>query len=408
MKVVFRSLALIAALLVSGAAAADQYPSKTVKVIVPFAAGGPTDVVGRMVAQELSERLKQTFYVENVAGAGGNTGMALATRSPGDGYTLLFASSSIMVNPSLYQQVPYDFHKDFIPITKIGAAPNALIVHPALNIKSMKDLVTFLKANAGKYSFASPGIGTTPSLSVELFRQTFGLDFAVIQFKSGGLAVQSVLGQHTPMSFQAIPPATALIKEGKLVALAVTAAKRVSALPDVPTIDELGTKGQEAETMTAAFAPAGTPKAVVDLLQREIAAIVQQPEFKAKLTALGVRAGWNGRGCIQGLLRSRDRQVAEGHHAPPRFPGSERRRNTRSAARAPSTGDAAGCRPASAAVRLTITTINLHSARLSLRLAAPIRAQGRTAASRRAPTAKTRNLWEQTSWLSSSPFIVPL
>jgi tripartite-type tricarboxylate transporter receptor subunit TctC len=291
MKVVFRSLALIAALLVSGAAAADQYPSKTVKVIVPFAAGGPTDVVGRMVAQALSERLKQTFYVENVAGAGGNTGMALATRSPGDGYTLLFASSSIVVNPSLYQQVPYDFHKDFIPITKIGAAPNALIVHPALNIKSMKDLVTFLKANAGKYTFASPGMGTTPSLSVELFRQTFGLDFAVTQFKSGGLAVQSVLGQHTPMSFQAIPPATALIKEGKLVALAVTAAKRVSALPDVPTFDELGTKGQEAETMTAAFAPAGTPKAVVDLLQREIAAIVQQPEFKSKLSALGVEPG---------------------------------------------------------------------------------------------------------------------
>ena len=288
MRSIFRVLVSAAALAIASSAMAQQYPAKPVKVIVPFGAGGPTDVVARMVMQGLSERLKQQFYVENVAGAGGNIGMGQAARAAGDGYTLLFASSSIVVNPSLYNKVPYDYGKDFAPVTKIGAAPNALIVHPSLNVKTVKELVGLLKANPGKYTFASPGLGTTPSLSVELFRQTFGLDFQVTQFKSGGAAIQSVLGAHTPMSYQAIPPATALIKEGKVRALAITANKRLTAFPDVPTLDELGVKGQEAETMQGLFAPAATPKDTVALLQREIAAIVAEPAMRDKLLALGV------------------------------------------------------------------------------------------------------------------------
>jgi tripartite-type tricarboxylate transporter receptor subunit TctC len=288
MRSIFRVLVSAAALAIASSAMAQQYPAKPVKVIVPFGAGGPTDVVARMVMQGLSERLKQQFYVENVAGAGGNIGMGQAARAAGDGYTLLFASSSIVVNPSLYNKVPYDYGKDFAPVTKIGAAPNALIVHPSLNVKTVKELVDLLKANPGKYTFASPGLGTTPSLSVELFRQTFGLDFQVTQFKSGGLAIQSVLGGHTPMSFQAIPPATALIREGKVRALAITASKRLGAFPDVPTLGELGIKGQEAETMQGLFAPAGTSKDIIALLQREIAEIVKQPAMREKLLALGV------------------------------------------------------------------------------------------------------------------------
>ena len=288
MQSIFRILVSVAALAVASSAMAQQYPAKPVKVVVPFGAGGPTDVVARLVMQPLSEKLKQQFYVENVPGAGGNIGMGQAARAPGDGYTLLFASSSIVVNPSLYNKVPYDYGKDFAPVTKIGAAPNALIVHPSLNVKTVKELVDLLKANPGKYTFASPGLGTTPSLSIELFRQTFGLDFQVTQFKSGGAAIQSVLGGHTPISFQAIPPATALIKEGKVRALAITASKRLGAFPDVPTLDELGIKGQEAETMQGLFAPAGTPKDVVALLQREIADIVKQPAMREKLLALGV------------------------------------------------------------------------------------------------------------------------
>jgi tripartite-type tricarboxylate transporter receptor subunit TctC len=288
MQSIIRILASIAVLAIASPAMAQQYPTKPVKVIVPFGAGGPTDVVARLVMQSLSERLKQQFYVENVAGAGGNIGMGQAAKAAGDGYTLLFASSSIVVNPSLYNKVPYNFDKDFVPVTKVGAAPNALIVHPSLNVKTVKELVALLKANPGKYTFASPGLGTTPSLSVELFRQHFGLDFQVTHFKSGGLAIQSVLGAHTPMSYQAIPPATALIKDGKVFGLAVTASKRLAAFPDIPTLDELGIKGQEAETMQGLFAPAGTPKEIVALLQSEVAAMVKQPEFSAKLVALGV------------------------------------------------------------------------------------------------------------------------
>ena len=288
MQSIIRVLVSVAVLVLAGSAFAQQYPAKPVKVIVPFGAGGPTDVVARMVMQPLSVRLKQQFFIENVAGAGGNIGMGQAARAPGDGYTLLFASSSIVVNPSLYTKVPYDFAKDFAPVTKVGAAPNALIVHPSLNVKTVKELVELLKANPGKYTFASPGMGTTPSLSVELLRQAFGLDYQVTQFRSGGLAIQSVLGGHTPMSFQAIPPATALIREGKVRALAITASKRLGAFPDVPTLGELGIKGQEAETMQGLFAPAGTPKEVVALLQREVAAIVNEPAMREKLLALGV------------------------------------------------------------------------------------------------------------------------
>ena len=288
MKSLVRVLVAMTALAFAGSAMSQQYPTKNVKIVVPFAAGGPTDVVARMIAQSLSERLKHQFYIENVVGAGGNIGMGQVARAAGDGYTLLFASSSIVVNPSLYNKVPYDFDKDFVPITKVGAAPNALIVNPSLNVKTVKELVDLIKANPDKFTFASPGMGTTPSLSVELFRQSFKLDYQVTQFKGGGPAIQSVLGGHTPMSYQAIPPAAALIKDGKLHALAVTSTKRLEAFPDVPTLDELGIKGQEAETMQGLFAPGGTPKDVVTLLHREIAAIVAQPDMKKKLLALGV------------------------------------------------------------------------------------------------------------------------
>jgi tripartite-type tricarboxylate transporter receptor subunit TctC len=288
MKSVIRALITIAMLAFAGSAMAEQYPTKPVKVIVPFGPGGPTDVVARLVMQKLSERLKQQFFIENVPGAGGNIGMGQAARARGDGYTLLFASSSIVVNPSLYQKVPFDFNKDFVPITKAGASPNALIVHPSLNVKTVKELVALIKANPGKYTFASPGLGTTPSLSVELFRKTFGLDFQVTQFRSGGLAIQSVLGGYTPMSYQAIPPATALIKDGKVRALAITSGERLAAFPDVPTLDELGIKGQEAETMGGLFAPGGTPKEIVALLQREVAAIVKEPAMQQRMRTLGV------------------------------------------------------------------------------------------------------------------------
>src|SRR5438270_7289090 len=287
MRIIFRIAALCAAL-IAGPALAQPYPNKIVRIIVPFPAGGPTDVMARFIGQKLSERLGQQFIIENQPGAAGNIGMASAAKAPADGYTILFVSSSFVVNPSLYQRVPYDPEKDFVPITKAAAATHALIANPEVPARTVRELVDLIRADPTKFNIASPGMGTTPSLSIELFKQSLGLDaLLVIPFAGGTPSIQSVVAGHTPLSFQAIPPATALIKEGKLRALAVTSLKRAAALPDVPTLDELGITGQEAETMQGVLAPAGTPKEIVNLLQREIAAILATPDVKDKIAVLG-------------------------------------------------------------------------------------------------------------------------
>jgi tripartite-type tricarboxylate transporter receptor subunit TctC len=288
MTAIFRIAALGAALLVSGSAFAQQYPSKPVKILIPFPAGGVTDIAGRLIAQKLSERLGQQFYIENVAGAGGNLGMANVARSPGDGYTILFASSSIVVNPSLYNKIPFDVEKDFIPVTKAGGSPNSWLVNPNFPAKTMKELIDLIKREPGKHSVASPGAGTTPSLSIEMLRLRLGLNFVVVPFAGGGPMTQSLLGGHTPIAAGAIGNSVNLIKEGKIRALAVTSKKRLETTPDVPTLDEMGIKDQEAETMTGVFVPAGTPKPIVDLLQREISTIVNTPAIKARLLELGI------------------------------------------------------------------------------------------------------------------------
>jgi tripartite-type tricarboxylate transporter receptor subunit TctC len=282
--------ALIAAIVCSGSSWAQQYPTKPVRIIVPFPPAGQTDIAGRLIAQKLSERLGQQFYIENIAGAGGNLGMGQASRQPGDGYTILFASSSIVVNPSLYNKVPYDIDKDFIPVTKAGASPNSWVVHPTFPAKTFKELIDLFKREPGKQSVGSPGGGTTPSLSIEMLKLALGLNFVTVPFAGGGPMTQSLLGGHTPVVCAALGNYVNLIKEGKLRALAVTGKKRSAALPDIPTLDDLGIKGQEAETMTGVFVPAGTPKPIVDLLQREISTIVNIPDIKAKLLGTGVEA----------------------------------------------------------------------------------------------------------------------
>jgi len=267
--------------------AAVVYPDHSVKVIAPFAAGGPTDVIARIVAQKLGEALKQQFYVENHVGAGGNIGMAFAARSPADGYTILVASSSYVVNPSLYANNPYDPYKDFIPITLAAASPNIVSVHPSLPVKTMKELIALIQANPDKYSIANAGLGTTPQLASELFKLTYKLDAASVPYGGGEPAVQSTVGNHTPIAFSAIPPAAPQIVGGNLRGLAVTAAKRSGALPDVPTMAEAGVPDQESETMQGVFVPAGTPKEIVDLLHNEIVKLMQLPDVKQKCADLG-------------------------------------------------------------------------------------------------------------------------
>ena len=288
MTTIMRALALCAALVIPGPAFAQHYPTKPVKIIIPFPAGGVTDLAGRLIAQKLSEKLGQQFYIENIGGAGGNLGMAQVARAPGDGYTVLLASSSVTVNPSLYNKMPFDVEKDLIPVTKAGGSPNSWLVNPSFPAKTMKEMIDLFKKEPGKQSVGSPGAGTTPSLSIEQLKYDLKVDFVTVPFAGGGPMTQSVLGGHVPIVCGAIGNSVALIKEGKLRALGITAKTRLETLPDIPTLDEMGIKGQEAETMTGVFVPAGTPKEIVDLLQKEIAAVVKSPDIKARLLELGV------------------------------------------------------------------------------------------------------------------------
>jgi tripartite-type tricarboxylate transporter receptor subunit TctC len=290
MNGIIRSAIAFFALVLAGAASAQQYPSKPVRIVIPFPAGGVTDIAGRLIAQRLSERLGQQFYIENISGAGGNLGMGQVARAVGDGYTMLLSSSSVVVNPSLYNTIPFDVDKDLIPVTKAGATPNSWVVNTNFPAKTIKELIDLIKREPGKHSVGSPGAGTTPSLSIEMFKLALGLDFIIVPFAGGGPMTTSLLGGHTPIVCSALGNYANLIKENKLRALAVTSKKRSAVFPDVPTLEDVGIKGQEAETMTGVFLPAGTPKPIVDLLQREIAAIVNTADMKDKLLAAGVEA----------------------------------------------------------------------------------------------------------------------
>ena len=304
MNTAIRAFVALLALVFAGPLSAQPYPTKPVKVIIPFAAGGVTDIAGRLIAQRLSERLGQQFFIENVAGAGGNLGMGMVAKSPGDGYTVLLASSSIVVNPSLYAKVPFDIDKDFIPVTKAGGTPNSWVVNASFPAKTMKDLIDIIRREPGKHSVGSPGTGTTPSLSIDMMKLALKLDFITVPFQGGGPMTTSLLGGHTPIVCSALGNYVNLIREGKLRGLAVTASKRSAALPDIPTLDEFGIKGQDAETMTGVFVPAGTPKPIVELLQREIAAIVSAPDMKARLLEVGVEAEGNSSADFAAYVRA--------------------------------------------------------------------------------------------------------
>jgi tripartite-type tricarboxylate transporter receptor subunit TctC len=292
MVAVLRVLGSIAALVVSvpafpGDASAQTYPTRSIRLIVPFAAGGPTDVIARVVAQKLSEAWGQQVVTENIPGAGGNTGVAMVGRAPPDGYTMLVVSTGFIVNPSMYSKIPYDPVKDFSPITLVAASPNVISVNPDFPAKSMKELIDLVKANPGKYSFAQPATGSTPHLAGELFKQKYGLDLVTVPFSGAALAINSTIGGHTPIAFTALPPAMSNIKDGKLRGLAVLATKRSPALPDVPTSAEAGIPDLESDTLTGIVAPAGTPKEIIERWRSDIVKMVATPEVKQRLETLG-------------------------------------------------------------------------------------------------------------------------
>lgn len=283
---------LLAAALLLGcvpAASAQGYPNRPVRVVVGFPPGGPTDVIARIVSQKLSDALGQQFFVENIGGAGGNTASGQVARATPDGYTIMVISTGFVVNPSLYAKVPYDAVKDFTAITLVAVSPNVVAVNPSVPAKSLPELVQLIRANPGKYSFAGPGVGSTPHLGGELFRLAFGLDLVHVPFTGAAPAVQATVGGHTPLAFTALPSSLSAIQAGQLRALGVAATDRATQLPDVPTFAEQGIKDQEADTITGILAPAGTPKEIVDLLYREIAKAVGQADVKDRLTTLGFK-----------------------------------------------------------------------------------------------------------------------
>jgi tripartite-type tricarboxylate transporter receptor subunit TctC len=268
-------------------AKAQGYPARPVRVIVPFGPGGPTDVFARLMAQKLSEKLRTQFYVENIGGAGGNIGTLRAAQAAPDGYVMLVTGANLVVNPILYNQVSYDPLKDFEAVTIAVTAAVILTVNPSLPAATVKELVALVKTGPGKYSYASPGTGTPPHLVGELFRLSLGLDLVHVPFNGGGLAISSAVAGHTPISFGSMAPAVPLVQDGKLRALAVTGKSRSPALPEVPTMAEAGYPDIKGESWFAVVVPAGAPKDIVALLNREIVSSIALPDMKERLATLG-------------------------------------------------------------------------------------------------------------------------
>ncbi len=279
----------------AGAQGADHYPSKPITYVVPFAAGGTTDLLGRLIGQRLSQALGQSVVVENRAGAGGNIGSDYVAKSTPDGYTILGGTiSSHAINVSLYPKMPYDPIKNFQPIALIGTLPNVLVVNTSSPWKSVQDVIAAAKARPGSINFGSSGNGTSQHLAAELFANMAGLRMTHVPYKGSSQAVQALLGSQVDLVFENSVAAMPMIQAGKFRALATTGSKRAAELPDVPTMAESGLNGYEIVSWQAIFAPAGTPAPIVNKLSTEIGKIIRQPEVRAKLASMGVEPSGAG------------------------------------------------------------------------------------------------------------------
>jgi len=304
MKVLIRAaLALVCAL--GASAHAQPWPSKPIRYIVPFAPGGTTDILGRMVAAGLSSSLGQPVVVENKPGQAGSIGAAELARATPDGYTIGGGTiSSHAINATLYPKLPYDPVKDFAPITMLATLPNMLIVHPSLNVASVRELVDLLKANPNKYSFGSAGNGTSQHISGELFKIMTGTQMQHIPYKGSGPMIPDLLAGTIQLSFENITTAYPQVKGGKLKALAVTSSKRSFVAPEVPTMAEAGLAGYDISSWQAMYAPAGTPRDIVARLHAETVKALRSPENQKKLSDLGLDAGGMAPEELAALMRA--------------------------------------------------------------------------------------------------------
>lgn len=270
-----------------GDVAAQKYPDKPIRLIVPFATGGGSDTLARVVGPKLAELLGQPVIIDNKGGAGGNIGSEAVAKAPADGYTLLFGSNTLPINAGLYPKIPFDIVKDFAPIGMVASAPMVLVAHPSVAANSVKELVAFAKANPEKLNFSTAGNGTPHHLAAELFNQLAGVKITHIMYKGAGPALTDVLAGHTQVSVLTLAPVKAHIAAGKLKALAVAPAKRSSVVPELPTISEAGVAGYEADLWYALFAPAGTPREIVQRLNTELAKALASPDVRDRLAQQG-------------------------------------------------------------------------------------------------------------------------
>ncbi len=259
-------------------AAESSYPTKVVRIVVPFPPGGSNDIIARLIASRLSDRFGKQFIVENRPGAGTVIGVEVVAKSDPDGYTLLLSGSAFTINPALYK-LPYDPAKAFAPVLKLGSAPALLTVHPGVPANSVKELIALAKEKPGKLVCAAVGVGTFQHLGAELFKLMAGVDFKIVHFKGGGPAATDQLGGHSQIMFASLTQVLAHVKSGKLRGLGTGGLKRSASVPDIPTISEAGLSGYESSIWWGIHAPAGTPQAILDRLQKEIAEIVNSPEM---------------------------------------------------------------------------------------------------------------------------------
>lgn len=269
-------------------AVAQQYPTKPIKLILPFPTGGATDVMSRILAEKLTPRLGQTVIVENKPGAGTMLASEYVAKAPADGYTLLMAASSLVIAPSLYSKVNYDPIKDFTPVTQVAAVIHLVVVNPNLPVKSIQDLIAYLKANPGKVSYGSTGSGTSTHLEAELFKKMAGVEIQHIPYKGSTPALADLVGGQTSMMFDPIASSKPYLESGRLRALAVTTAQRSVSAPDLPTVAESGLPDYEAMPWLGIVAPAGTPKAVVDRLYKEVSEVLKMQDVKDRFKSLGL------------------------------------------------------------------------------------------------------------------------
>ena len=304
-------LAFVALFAAAGMAHAQVYPHKPVRMIVPFAPGGGTDIVARAIALRVGESLRQPFVVENRTGANGNIGMELAAKAQPDGYTLSFTSSALAINPSLYKKLGYDPVKDFAPVTLATLIPFILVTPPSVPVSSVRELITYATARPRQLSYASSGTGNATHLSMALFEKMARLELVHVPYKGTGQGIIDVMGGHVQLMFGAIPSTMPQVRAGKLKLLAVSTAKRSSVLPDTPTVAEGGVAGYELASWYGALAPAGTPAAIVNRLNREMVKVLNQPEVKSRLTEEGAEPVGNSPQQFADFIRSERSKYAD-------------------------------------------------------------------------------------------------